>query len=707
MNVNPIFLIITLAATSLVADWRSEADARIEALRKGDFRIILLDATGQPLEGASVSAVLARHAFEFGSATNPFRLVNDSSDHLIYREVFLDLFNSAVTENALKQRAWGGEWSPLFDQSITLAGLQWLQNREIYVRGHVLVWPRWSEQTAETIALRDAGLLSEIPPLLLAHFDDIMGQTSGLLDEWDVSNETLSDRDLVDPYGEEIIDSWFTRAHSNQPTIQHFLNETNLLTGVDAGRVPRFTEQVQRMLARGALIDGLGAQGHFTQVRPIDEIKANLDALAALGLPIKITEFDYDTFNVRRQARFTADFVRLAFSHPAVQGFYLWGFWEGAHWRPKAALYRGDWYAKPNLRALQHLLHEEWHTDVVGITDNAGQFAFRGYLGTYWVTLNLEDRSYLCRVTLEEDGASQTIEFPLGLADDVSLLGGRLWAAMGDSRAIDAGGSPGSLITGQPELPRSMDTNTDRFIGLDSSNTDRWFVRLREEADPDLLPSFDTPTPPTAPAIDGLVAHYAMEEGPGSYRWSVSLGCILDDCEYAGLGRPSWVPGRKGAWAGQLDGSSAMIATPWNYPPSYERTVAFWFRVDGTVPGFATLFNQAPLAVTPLGAAISSNGTVFAFINGLSFSANDANYADGEWHHFAVTVSGTHARLYLDGQFKVMLSNVAPFNNGDDIHFGGFAQDGSINLPFNGSFDDIVLVDRALSDEEITTLMND
>ena len=35
------------------------------------------------------------------------------------------------------------------------------------------------------------------------------------------------------------------------------------------------------------------------------------------------------------------------FSHEAYTGFVMWGFWEGAHWKPETALWRKDWTEKP------------------------------------------------------------------------------------------------------------------------------------------------------------------------------------------------------------------------------------------------------------------------------------------------------------------------------------------------------------------------
>jgi endo-1,4-beta-xylanase len=51
-----------------------------------------------------------------------------------------------------------------------------------------------------------------------------------------------------------------------------------------------------KLLQADSLIDGIGEQAHaFTTYNtPATTLKANLDALAATGLPIYITEMDID-----------------------------------------------------------------------------------------------------------------------------------------------------------------------------------------------------------------------------------------------------------------------------------------------------------------------------------------------------------------------------------------------------------------------------
>jgi endo-1,4-beta-xylanase len=99
--------------------------------------------------------------------------------------------------------------------------------------------------------------------------------------------------------------------------------------------------EIIRLLQPEHLIDAIGVQGHAFSTRPNIPMAthvANLDALAATGLPIYVTEFDIDGPTDEVQL---ADYQRVFpvfWEHPAVQGITLWGFRPG-HWRTAQGAY--------------------------------------------------------------------------------------------------------------------------------------------------------------------------------------------------------------------------------------------------------------------------------------------------------------------------------------------------------------------------------
>lgn len=73
----------------------------------------------------------------------------------------------------------------------------------------------------------------------------------------------------------------------------------------------------------------------------ISVFQTRLDRLATVGLPIWITELDVENVNKAARADGYDDAVTLYFAQPEVEGILLWGFHDGHHWKPDAALFEG------------------------------------------------------------------------------------------------------------------------------------------------------------------------------------------------------------------------------------------------------------------------------------------------------------------------------------------------------------------------------
>jgi GH35 family endo-1,4-beta-xylanase len=427
------------------AAWRVAALARIEQIRKGDFAVAVVDVGGKPVAGATVRVEQRKSAFHFGSALQMTRLVNDSADNRIYRKKILELFNAASTENDLKWGAWAGEWGSAFTKAQTTTGLTWLRNHGLHVRGHVLVWPGWRNLPASIQALRGTARQDEIPARALAHIEEIVSATRDLVEEWDVLNEPYANRDLMDLYGATIQAEWFKAARAAHGKAPLYLNDySNHDAALDAGHVAHFEATARYLKNQGAPIGGLGLQGHISaSPSPLPNVLAVLDRYAALGLPMRVTEFDINTDDEEMQADYTRDFLIAMYSHASVVGVQHWGFWEGAHWIPQAAMFRRDWSEKPNARAYRALVLDAWRTRAAGTTDTVGTWRGRGFHGDYVVTVEHGGKKYEQVFTLQA-GATGPTTVRVALASArLTNLSTRGTAGTGEATLI-----PGFFIEG-------------------------------------------------------------------------------------------------------------------------------------------------------------------------------------------------------------------------------------------------------------------
>ena len=142
-----------------------------------------------------------------------------------------------------------------------------------------------------------------------------------------------------------------------------------------------------------------------------------------------------------RQAQVLHEYLTTFFSHPAVEGVTMWGFWEGQTFRSDAALYRNDWSEKPALVAYQALLFDEWWTDESGQTTETGELLVRGFKGDYEIQVTVPGGSETQQMSLLEGETVEIVILPgdydqSGEIDpaDVDLLFAAYGAAAADSQ---------------------------------------------------------------------------------------------------------------------------------------------------------------------------------------------------------------------------------------------------------------------------------
>jgi GH35 family endo-1,4-beta-xylanase len=136
-------------------------------------------------------------------------------------------------------------------------------------------------------------------------------------------------------------------------------------------------------------------------------------------LPIWITEFTVVAADENTRANELEDFYRLAFSHPSVQGILMWGFWAGDHsYGANAAIVDADWTLNAAGERYEALMNE-WTTETSAVTDANGELGFRGFHGTYELTVDLGDRIETTLIELPPgDGAADLIvNIPCPTAD--------------------------------------------------------------------------------------------------------------------------------------------------------------------------------------------------------------------------------------------------------------------------------------------------
>jgi hypothetical protein len=165
---------------------------------------------------------------------------------------------------------------------------------------------------------------------------------------------------------------------------------------------------------KGAPLDGIGLQSHVGG-NPTDmpRIWAAMNKFAALkpGMRLGITEFDINfRGDLELEGDFTRDFTILAFSHPAVEMFTMWGFHDPYHWLKYAPLFNADGSLKPSGQAWTDLVHNQWITKASGKANARGEYSTRGFLGDYEITVTASGKTKTVQSTLPKTGQTLTVK---------------------------------------------------------------------------------------------------------------------------------------------------------------------------------------------------------------------------------------------------------------------------------------------------------
>ncbi len=398
------------------AAWRKQALKDIQKLRVAPIKIKVVDASGKPVRGAKVRARQSKSAFRWGTSVSARMLFRQGQgeDLKRYEESIPKYFNMTTEENSLKWVGISGDLGPDFSLELGLKHAAWAAERGLDFRGHCLLWPGWRNSPKLAEALKDKP--EELRKAVLAHVRRAAAALKGKVVDWDVVNEPWDNRDIMDALGgDAIIAECFRAAREEDPGARLFMNDYAILEGGGGETMHRLRyEKVLRdLVAAGAPLDGIGIQGHFSAplTAPLD-MKQQLDRFAAFGKPILITEYDIEGDDLELSADFLRDLLILCYGHPAVEGFIMWGFWDGKHWKKNAPLFKKDWAPKPALKVYEDLVMKQWRTDAMASTDARGEALIPGHLGDYEISVSKGPSSVQGTATLVKGGSQAELRLP-------------------------------------------------------------------------------------------------------------------------------------------------------------------------------------------------------------------------------------------------------------------------------------------------------
>jgi endo-1,4-beta-xylanase len=258
-----------------------------------------------------------RNAFVMGVAVNEAIV---SGEDAAAQAIVLRHFDSITVENAMK----AGPINPepgVWNFGPADAFVEFGQKHGLFIVGHTLVWhnqtPAWFfHDEAGTPNTPEAQI-----ERMRRHIEAVAGRYKGRVHAWDVVNEVIDDDGSYRPTtwvkgvgsGDELVKAAFRFASQYAPDAELYYNDFNAWRPAKRDGIVRMVKMLQ---AEGIRIDGVGIQGHWGLNYPKTEyIEAAIDAYAALGVKVMITELDVDVLPLTREGQI----IGTVMSHPQFQ----------------------------------------------------------------------------------------------------------------------------------------------------------------------------------------------------------------------------------------------------------------------------------------------------------------------------------------------------------------------------------------------------
>ncbi len=152
-------------------------------------------------------------------------------------------------------------------------------------------------------------------------------------------------------FGSNWIIRSFQLARQYCPNAILVLNDYNVLSWDTDKFIQMATPVVQ-----AGVVDALGEQAHGLEGQSLSSLQSKLNQVAALGLPIYITEYDVAKTNDQEQLQILQTQFPLFYNHPSVAGITMWGYVVGSTWVNGSGLIQSNGTKRPAMTWLMNYL---------------------------------------------------------------------------------------------------------------------------------------------------------------------------------------------------------------------------------------------------------------------------------------------------------------------------------------------------------------
>ncbi|HEX7008448.1 MAG TPA: endo-1,4-beta-xylanase [Phycisphaeraceae bacterium] len=354
--------------------WVQATQQRIEQVRQTPLRLIVLDADGQPVPGATVRIEQQRHDFVIGlvlgsnEAALPEALGTDEPVWRCFNAVSLD----RLTDWARLAPSPDAEpaWTPL-DEIVEQA-----KRRGLVVRWGELIHSDPGRNPPWVGVLRGQGLRDALEE----HVHEVLSRYGWAVDQFDLYTRSFQHRFIERELGEPMLRYLYESAKAQAPRAAMAIRFENALGG---GRTPELV-QIVTALRQGAVpLDQVSLDEHIARPLVQAPLERALTWLEQIELEVVLADLEVGGASEAAAAINLETLLRTLMAQPVVGGVWFGAVRPAGAAVPDASLLDGQ--GKPTRlgRLVDRLFHELWWTSVDAVTDELGNVRTRVFAGTH------------------------------------------------------------------------------------------------------------------------------------------------------------------------------------------------------------------------------------------------------------------------------------------------------------------------------------
>jgi GH35 family endo-1,4-beta-xylanase len=285
-----------------------------------------------------------------GGGSGNHKYVGNITTRGAVRSDFIQYWDQITPENEGK---WGSveRQRDVYNWSGVDAAYNYAKQNNIPFKQHTFVWgsqyPAWIDSLSPS---EQAAEIEEWIRDFCTRYPDV--------DQIDVVNEATPGHAPAGYAQRAFGNNWIIRsfqlARQYCPNAELILNDYNVLSW----NTDEFISMARPAVNAG-VVDAIGLQAHGLAGRPLSDVSNKLDLIAALGLPIYVSEYDIEKTNDQEQLNVMKSQFPLFYNHPSVKGITLWGYVVGTTWRDGTGLIQSNGTPRPAMTWLMDYLEQQ------------------------------------------------------------------------------------------------------------------------------------------------------------------------------------------------------------------------------------------------------------------------------------------------------------------------------------------------------------